>query len=123
MPIGEIAGTVSELLYGHHYTIDIIRKTLYVVCVIRSFKDKGTERLHNRERVAKFQAFDRVAQRRLRMLDAATSLNDLKGVGTSLEALKHDRAGRHAIRINESYRICFIWKDGDAYEVEIVDYH
>ena len=91
--------------------------------MIRSFKDHDTERLHNRERVARFKSFERVAQRKLRLLDTATALSDLKGIGNSLEALKDDRKGQHAFRINEKYRICFIWKDGDAYDVEITDYH
>ena len=66
----------------------------------------------------------RVALRKLRMLDAATRLEDLRvPPGNRLEKLKGDRAGQHSIRINDQWRICFVWKNGDAYDVEIVDYH
>ena len=91
--------------------------------MIRTFAERDTERLANRERVRRFQAFERVALRKLRILDAARSLFDLKGPGHGLEALRHDRAGQHAIRINDRYRVCFVWRDGDAYDVEIVNYH
>lgn len=58
------------------------------------------------------------------MLDAATALSDLRLFpGNRLEALKGDRSGRYSIRINDQYRICFVWREGDAYEVEIADYH
>jgi proteic killer suppression protein len=92
--------------------------------VIRSFADKDSERLHRRLRVSKFVGFERVAQRRLAQLDAATSLADLKGPGLGLEKLKGNRQGQHAIRINQKSRICFVWADGHATGVEIViDYH
>ena len=65
-----------------------------------------------------------VALRKLRLLDAATRLDSLRvPPGNRLEALKGDRASRHSIRVNDHWRICFRWRDGDAYEVEIVDYH
>lgn len=65
-----------------------------------------------------------MAQRKLRQLDIATELRDLASPpGSRLEALKRDREGRHSIRINDQWRICFVWRDGDAYDVEIVDYH
>jgi proteic killer suppression protein len=57
------------------------------------------------------------------MLDAATTLADLKSPGSQLEALGGNRSGQHSIRINEQWRLCFVWKDGDAYAVEIADYH
>ena len=92
--------------------------------MIRSFADKDTERLHRRTRVPKFAEFERVAQRRLAQLDAATSLHDLEGPGLSLEKLKDDREGQHAIRINQKSRVCFRWVDGHAEDVDIViDYH
>jgi proteic killer suppression protein len=91
--------------------------------VIRSFADKDTERLFNRERVHKFQAFERVALRKLRLLNRVKSLHEFKGSGSQLEALSRERAGQHAIRINEQYRICFVWTDGDAHNVTIIDYH
>jgi proteic killer suppression protein len=91
--------------------------------VIRSFADKDTERLFRQERVRRFQSFERVALRKLGLLHATATLSDLKGPGLGLEALKHDRRGQHAIRINAQWRICFVWSDGDAENVEITDYH
>ena len=92
--------------------------------MIKSFRSKETERLHARQRVPKFRAFERVAQRKLRQLDIATNLRDLAAPpGNHLEALRGDREGQHSIRINDQWRICFVWRDGDAYDVEIVDYH
>jgi proteic killer suppression protein len=91
--------------------------------VIRSFADRDTERLFNQERVLRFQSFERVAVRRLLLLNQARSLNDLRGVGLGLEALKGGRRGQHSLRINQQYRVCFVWKSGDAFSVEIVDYH
>ena len=89
-----------------------------------AFKCKDTERLSKGERVKEFQGFERTAQRKLRMLQAATKLSDLKAPpNNKLEALKDDRKGQHSIRINDQWRICFVWKDGHATDVEIVDYH
>jgi proteic killer suppression protein len=66
----------------------------------------------------------RVGYRKLTFLDVATTLGDLKSPpGNHLEALAGDRRGQHSIRINDQFRVCFKWKDGDAYEVEVVDYH
>jgi len=91
--------------------------------VIKSFRSRETEQLHSRERVRRFRAFERVAQRKLRQLDIATELRDLSSPpGNNLEALTGDRKGQHSIRINDQWRICFVWRDGDAYDVEIVDY-
>jgi len=75
-------------------------------------------------RVKKFEAIARMAQKKLSVLRAAAKLEDLKTPsGNRLESLLGDRKGQHSIRINDQYRICFLWKDGSAYEVEIVDYH
>lgn len=71
----------------------------------------------------RFQSIERAARIRLELLDAATSLRDLELPGLRLEALKGDRKGQHSIRINDQFRICFEWRDGDAHNVEIVDYH
>jgi len=72
----------------------------------------------------RFQGIARVAQRKLHQLDAAAELRDLTVFpGNRLEALKGDRHGQHSIRVNDQYRVCFLWRDGDAYAVEIVDYH
>ena len=94
------------------------------LAVIKSFRSKETERLHARQRVKRFWGFERVAQRKLRQLDIAAELRDLASPpGNRLEALHRDREGQHSIRINDQWRICFVWRDGDAYDVEIVDYH
>lgn len=92
--------------------------------MIKSFRSPEAEQLHRRQRVKKFRACERVAQRKLRQLDIAVELRDLRSPpGNRLEALKGDREGQYSIRINDQWRICFAWRDGDAYEVEIVDYH
>jgi proteic killer suppression protein len=92
--------------------------------VIRSFKTEDTERLFNDERVRQWQAIEGPARRKLLLIHAAGSLEDLKvPPGNRLERLMGDRKNQHSIRINDQYRICFEWREGDAYEVEIVDYH
>jgi proteic killer suppression protein len=92
--------------------------------VIKSFRSKDTERLFGRERVKRFRNIERVARRKLEMLDAATTLGDLRALpGNRLEALVGDRKGQHSIRINDQFRICFFWQEGGAAQVEIVDYH
>jgi toxin HigB-1 len=91
--------------------------------VIVSFRCKETEKIFRRENSRKFASIARVARRRLITLDAARKLLDLAGAGMSLEALKADREGQHSIRVNARYRICFVWSEGNASEVEIVDYH
>ena len=100
------------------------RATLYVARVIVSFACKKTEALFRDEDVAAFRAFERSARRKLLLLHRANTLGDLAALpGNRLEALKGDRAGQHSIRINEQWRICFVWHKGQAYCVEIVDYH
>jgi len=91
--------------------------------MIRSCRDRETQKLLERRFSRKWQAIERPALRRLALLKAAKSLNDLKLSGLRLEALKGDRKGQHSIRINDQYRICFEWREGGAHEVEIVDYH
>jgi proteic killer suppression protein len=93
--------------------------------VIKSFADKDTARVFAREYVRRLaSALHPVAWRKLAQLHAATRLDSLRiPPGNRLEALKGDRAGQHSMRINDQWRICFRWKDGDAYEVEITDYH
>ena len=103
------------------FTYNAIRYILVVVIV--SFRCQETEKVFNRERSRKFVNIERVAYRHLRYLHDAESLSDLAGAGMSLEALKRDRKGRHAIRVSGQYRICFTWRDGKASDVEIVDYH
>jgi len=92
--------------------------------VIRSFRCADTERLFRRESVRRFKAIERQALRKLDLLDAAPDLRTLSSLpGNRLEKLKGDREGQHGIRINDQWRICFVWSEGHAYEVEIVDYH
>jgi len=92
--------------------------------VIKSFRDRDTEDLFNGRRVRKFSGFAAQAEKRLEILEAATSLKDLSGLpGNRLELLKGDRKGQHSIRINDQWRICFNWRLGNAEDVEIVDYH
>ena len=92
--------------------------------MIRSFRSRETEQLHAREQVKRFRAFERVAQRKLRQLHIAAELRDLASPpGNHLEALHGSRSGQYSIRVNDQWRICFVWRNGDAYEVEIVDYH
>jgi len=93
--------------------------------MIKSFRENRTEALfHTGQGDKKWQSFERVARRKLLMVDAASSLRDLKSPpANKLEALKDDRTGQHAIRINGQYRVCFVWADGNAHNVEVVDYH
>ncbi len=93
--------------------------------MIRSFRDSDTEALFQRRRSRRLPAsLQRVALRKLVILDAADSLADLRvPPGNRLEPLKGDRTGQHSIRINEQWRICFVWRATDAFDVEIVDYH
>ena len=93
--------------------------------MIKSFRDRDTERLFERKPVKRLGAeIQRVALRKLRMLDAATILDDLRlPPGNRVERLKGAREGQHSIRINKQWRICFRWRSGNAHDVEIVDYH
>jgi toxin HigB-1 len=92
--------------------------------VIKSFRCQDTEKLFSRESVRRFKAIERVALRKLQQIDFAEELSDLAAPGGNrLEALRGERRGQHSIRINDQWRICFVWHGGDAYEVEIVDYH
>jgi proteic killer suppression protein len=92
--------------------------------VIKSFRSPETGRLHHRQHVSRFQAIERIARRKLRQMDSAAELRDLAAPpGNRLETLHGDREGQYSIRINDQWRLCFIWRDGNAYNVEIVDYH
>ncbi len=97
---------------------------LYTIAMIKTFRDKETQRLFYREYSKIPPAIQTVALRKLGHLDAAKSLDDLRIFpGHRLEALKGNRKGQHSIRINDQWRICFVWSDGNAYEAEICDYH
>lgn len=92
--------------------------------MIRSFRSKETEELFQYQHSRRFRAFERVALRKLLQIHAATELRVLAAPpGNHLEALRGNREGQHSIRINDQWRICFVWRSGDAHQVEIVDYH
>jgi toxin HigB-1 len=92
--------------------------------MIRSFKDKRTETLFGGGAVKEFTGFRKAAERKLTMLDSASDLRDLLAAPANrLEKLKGDRAEQYSIRINDQWRICFVWKQDGPRDVEIVDYH
>jgi proteic killer suppression protein len=93
--------------------------------MIKSFKDKETEKVYSREGSRKLPIdIQQVALRKLRMINNAKNLNDLRiPPANKLEKLKGTREGQDSVRINDQWRVCFKWKDGDAQEVEITDYH
>jgi len=92
--------------------------------MIVDFRCKDTEKLFNDKYVRKFTAIERPARRKLEMIDAAHNVEDLKSPpGNRLESLRGDRKGQYSIRINNKFRICFIWDESGARDVEIVDYH
>ena len=92
--------------------------------MIRSFADEGTEQVFDRRHSRRYAAIERVAFRKLRQIHGVSTVEELyEPPGNRLERLKGDRRGQWSLRINDQYRICFEWRDGDAYEVEIIDYH
>jgi len=109
---------------GHSKPFAVYRQTLYNALVIRSFRSWDAEALLRHLRPSKaLRGFAKPALRRLQQLDSATSLRDLALPGNRLEKLHGDRSGQYSIRINNQWRICFDWREVDAYDVEIVDYH
>ena len=92
--------------------------------MIKSFSSSDTEALFNEISVRRYQSIERQARRKLLYLNSVRTLQDLlQPPGNKLEALKGNRRGQHSIRINDQWRICFRWRDGNAFDVEIVDYH
>ena len=92
--------------------------------MIRSFRSRDVEVLFGDEDVARFRSIERSARRKLLLLHRAMSLQDLRvPPGNRLEALKGEKRGQHSIRINDQWRLCFRWRDKDAFDVEICDYH
>ncbi len=88
------------------------------------FKCKDTQALYNGEFVKRFETFRKVAERKLQAIDMAVEVTDLRSPpGNRLEPLKGEREGAYSIRINNQFRICFSWQDGEAFDIEIVDYH
>jgi toxin HigB-1 len=107
-----------------HQFLDVGRTTYYDAIVIRSFRSKDAELIFRGLSSKRFSRLAAVIDRKLVQIHAARALSDISIFpGNRLEALKGNRLGQHSIRINDQYRLCFLWKDGDAYEVEIVDYH
>ncbi len=105
-------------------TLDVNDARRYYNAMIASFKDPDTETLAGGTRVRRFANFEAVARRKLRQLEIATCLEDLRvPPGNRLEVLKGDRAGQHSIRINDQFRVCFRWRGDTAFDVEITDYH
>ena len=92
--------------------------------MIRSFRNRETQRFFEGDRIPHFQSFADQATRRLTVLDNAETLGDLSGLPSNrLESLSGDREGQYSIRLNRQWRICFRWEDDGPYDVEIVDYH
>jgi proteic killer suppression protein len=92
--------------------------------MIRSFADKESELVFQHRHSRRYAAFERIAMRKLRQIHLVSTVEELyEPPGNMLEKLKGDREGQWSLRINRQYRICFRWSDGDAFEVEIVDYH
>jgi proteic killer suppression protein len=91
--------------------------------MIRSFRDPEAEKLFRDRFSGRLRGIERTARRKLYQLHQARSLRDLALPGNRLEALRGDRAGQYSIRVNDQFRICFIWSEGEAADVEIVDYH
>ena len=106
-------------------TLDVNNEVRYYLIMIKTFRDKETEKIFNRHFSKKFPPdIQHQARRKLVMLDAAPELNALRiPPGNRLEALKGNRKGQHSIRINDQWRVCFKWKEGNSYDVEITDYH
>jgi proteic killer suppression protein len=92
--------------------------------MIRGFRDTEAEKIFQQQFSKKFHSVEKIALRKLIQSNRAVALRDLAAIpGDQLEALRGDRKGQHSIRINDQYRICFRWLDGDAFDVEIIDYH
>jgi proteic killer suppression protein len=92
--------------------------------MIHSFACLDTKALFSSQAVPRFKNIERVARRKLLQLNAATELASLRvPPGNQLEALKGDRKGQHSIRVNDQWRVCFVWREDGAHQVEIVDYH
>jgi proteic killer suppression protein len=106
-------------------TLDVINASRYPRSVIQSFADADTAKVWRREHVRRFGSdLQRMANRKLLIIDAADTLNDLRvPPGNRLEQLRGDRAGQHSIRINDQWRICFTWTAAGPTNVEITDYH
>lgn len=105
--------------------LTLLTRHVSLIGMIRTFRDQQTENIFRRQRVKGLpRDLQRAALRKLVILDAAELLDDLRvPPGNRLEKLKGDRKGQYSIRVNDQWRTCFVWSDGDAYDVEITDYH
>ena len=127
--IQAIISSLPEAARAPSPPLDVARYPCYRVIVIRSFKDQGTDEIFNGKNTKDArrscpQSLWVVAARKLDQLDSAGSLEDLRiPPGNRLEALSGDRDGQYSVRINDQYRVCFVWRDNEPGEVEIVDYH
>ena len=110
---------------NYDITLDVTNALRYYRSMIKTFAEKETKKIFNRQRSRKLsESIQRKGRMKLAILDAADFLDDLKiPPGNRLEKLSGDREGQYSIRINQQWRICFHWEKGDAYDVEIVDYH
>jgi proteic killer suppression protein len=118
------AAAVGGKLATSTGALDVVRTASYHPIVIRSFRSSETQAVFEGRFSKKFNQISAVAERKLNQIHAAARLSDLVIFpGNRLDALKRDRTGEYSIRVNDQYRICFEWRDGDAYEVEITDYH
>ena len=107
-----------------HYIISLDTQKGCTAALIKSFSEKETALLFHSGHSRKFSSIERIALRKLDMINAAVNVETLKiPPGNRLEALKGNRQGQYSIRINDQWRICFMWEGRDAYDVEIVDYH
>ena len=107
------------------WRLTLLTRRVIIYGMIRSFREHRTEKIFRRERVKGLsRKVERAALRKLLILDAAESLDDLRvPPGNRLEKLKGDRKGQYSVRVNDQWRICFEWSDGDAYDVVMTDYH
>ena len=123
VPIVPQSGAHTKCIYS--ITVDVNNAARYACCVIQSFAEKDTERVWQRVHVRKFGPdLQRVANRKLLILDAAEIINDLRvPPGNRLEQLQGNRKGQHSIRVNDQWRICFRWTSAGPIDVEITDYH
>jgi len=99
------------------------RFPVYEILVIRSFRDAEREKIRRQEFSKEFRGIEKTALRKLIQITRAATLRDLALPGNNLERLERDRKAQYSIRINDQFRVCFAWQDGDALNVEIIDYH
>jgi proteic killer suppression protein len=105
------------------HSLIVYRFPVYDIIVIRSFRDAGTEKIWRQEFSKKFRGIEKAALRKLIQIARAATPRDLALPGNNLEKLERGRKGQYSVRINDQDRVCFVWRDGDAWDVEITDYH